>query len=347
MRLFRQIASPQFLSLFSLSSFLLICLLAFSSPDAAVADFCGESQVGHPCHANPFPNVCCRELAEAREAVEEIDLNSTAGKTRRTLQRLGEPHPWLESGGSEETYRADGEKIRGAMEGLLSGRFGSDRSQADIIRTCVEPTLVKDSCEYCQPATMGRFVDSSCSRPFRNRGMVIQYWWPELIIEINNYGISAINVSQHGKPHLHYNELLKQTQTVTREVVKADLKKTARKLGGNADAAVDSTPDIGPVPPFSGTTTVGTDPRDETERREAHIYSTPFQDELTRNYRDPGKIVLDLVYVRVFGICVPSRPFAYNGLFRGNPEGCFYNIFDKLSSCNVCRFTLTTKFFNN
>ena len=62
----------------------------------------------------------------------------------------------------------------------------------DLIQ-CFSPRLVSDVCPYCYPPFIrARGSWSSC--PYRNNtGTVIEYWWPEATIEINNFGISNVN----------------------------------------------------------------------------------------------------------------------------------------------------------
>lgn len=208
--------------------FIWLVLFFFVVPSPLSLAQVDDTPTVDPCAGNPFPETCRRQLERARDAVGRVNPDAARAEYEAAIGRLGEAHPWRDIGGSEAAYLEDAMKIWAGMAKLPLGNFGGS-SDADKIKTCVEPRLIKQTCEYCQPK-LGGYVDRSCSIPFFNFGMVMEFWWPELIIDINNFGISAINVGVHGQPWNHHASLLAQTQTLTRAHITADLMKTGVDL---------------------------------------------------------------------------------------------------------------------
>ena len=159
-------------------------------------------------------------------------------------------------------------------------------------------------------------------------------------IEVNNFGISAINPIVKGKP------------TYAKPVLAGFLHSSLNGVPLPTDfnlalqvylAKFGAIPDISDPSafteewleilkkveeiPYKGETS--TEPLETgTLQREAHMYLTELQHRVSQ-MRNQGQGLADMVYEKFeflfIKLCFPRETFLYNGFIKGNPHSCFYD----------------------
>lgn len=183
---------------------------------------------------------------------------------------------------------------------------------------CMEPKLVQFGCEYCEPPIWPGYIDPDCKIPFYNLGMVFEYWWPELEIETNNFGISAINPVHLGRIDYAREMLIQKLEQF--------FKRSYQTYGNELDKDFEQ-PEY-EVKGYSHH--AGNQPVDATQVLEGHNYLTLVQTVLSL-LRCQGCGLYDFIYEEIYGVCVPLLSFTYNGYVKGNPDYCFYDTLEPVS----------------
>lgn len=313
--------------------FLLAALLTLALPIATLAQTT-------PKEKDPrFPNGSKEQTQPSvNEALKKLPSNLSIGKKvgnqfGAQKNKNGFPdHPWKKGRKITESSRdwimdslnavglGDSKKAKGGLK--INAKFYKKFMQ------CFEPRLVKGFCSHCYPPMI--CPDSTCSnycgcQP--NTGYVWEYWWPEIEVETNNYGIAAFN-------------------PVYADPRRADLThKALEKMLVRDKRYKDLPKPIGKDPNLGQSAVEGFLPGEQFENLEAHTYETNVQAHGTEE-RCEGCGKRDLRYypVVVFGECIYCEPdyFWYNGYKKGNNE-CFYDTLDKKKS-QVRGFTEEKRF---
>ncbi len=263
-----------------------------------------------------------RVLSEARNPAG-VAKDITKWTARYYQDGKFEPHPWFD-GREESEWKEDWQKDSAEIvEGSQENRRNNKKAEEKFFE-CMEPRLVKRRCEYCEPPFWPGFIDPYCHIPFDNRGTVIEYWWPTYEVEINNFGISAINPVDAGYARLARDKLLENLKKYMEGDLKDDLREYAEELGfgdpekfeREYESVVEQLKAL-PLP-VGQTHYSGNEPVDQTTVAEAHVYLTELQDR-TSKMRSLGGGIRDWIYMwfPIIG-CIPVFEFHYNGFMKGS-----------------------------
>lgn len=223
------------------------------------------------------------------------------------------PHPW--PGGVNPQWEND-------------WKNDSRKAVSADFMKCFEPRLIKGTCDFCKPASYRKFISEASCPKQRNTGEVWEYWWPEAEVELNAFGISAINTKLAGVEDLDRNGL----KRALIEQFKPELaKRFLEQLG--VDVNVEEFDDLSASPLFghNATSDLGTSKNVSTE---AHIYQTSVdkygQDERP-GYASTEEMQAKLVWDPETQTwkCKPTKPIALNGYKKINK--CFYNALNEPS----------------
>ncbi|MCC6220479.1 MAG: hypothetical protein IT291_04465 [Deltaproteobacteria bacterium] len=194
---------------------------------------------------------------------------------------------------------------------------------------CFQPTLVSPICTSCYPPCV--WVDCKC---LPNTGYTFEYWWPEMIIEVSNFGISAYSPRADDGGRLADATFKGLAEILDKQFRPGELKKLFKRRGIDVDTPgneFESTAqwyenDNNVSPLERSTEFAGLLPGDQTVFHEAHVYQTKVGYDASRK-REKGVGFCGLEIVKTKVGCIP-RPFWYNGYLRGNEE-CFYDTLDE------------------
>ncbi|MCB0360273.1 MAG: hypothetical protein KDD44_11580, partial [Bdellovibrionales bacterium] len=248
-------------------------------------------------------------FASALDSLSEFgdsqDIGLDAGAFPLTSAGAVKKHPWY--GGrnpqeSDKEWRQESKYIMGQKPKSLK-RF----------MQCFEPRLVASTCPYCQPSTL---TDEDCDE-VDNSGFIWEYWWPEYVIETNNFGITSFNPVIVGKNNYlqklynkHANQFAKLVDT------------QVESLTGVTAASSAIPGDLRKQPHLGNTHFAGLLPWDNETFLEAHVYRTNVAWAVSKK-RPKGKGFWGTRGVMIDGIC-EQIDFWYNGYKKGNHE-CFYD----------------------
>lgn len=202
-------------------------------------------------------------------------------------------------------------------------------SMVDLIDECLEPVIIWPWSWRCQPGSFRPSNDdfpqikSNCPVQ-RNMGYIFGAWWPEFEIEVNGYGIAAINPIAHSRPDLLRKALTRVKKSTFDPVAISAL----RTLYGNTpDAGIPG--ELRDDPHIGNTQWSGMLPGDQTYQNEAHIYETVIDDEASEK-RDPDKYTIGWAYEynSKLNLCFPY-PWVYNGYKHDDSKYCAYTVLEK------------------
>jgi hypothetical protein len=129
----------------------------------------------------------------AKETIEKVYNNLDVGEDAGTAinNKFGDATHFDHDAFPEQEERFDG------SEAGITDAWTEDSEKIldmgeDAFYACFTPKKLADTCEYCEPAAL-------C--PYRcgclpNNGYTWSYWWPEAIIEVNEFGVTAIEKPQ-------------------------------------------------------------------------------------------------------------------------------------------------------
>ena len=222
-------------------------------------------------------------------------------------------HPWY--GGNPQSdmmWELDSYTAVGPYSPLLQP-FAFQR-----FMRCFEPRIILPVCPfYCYPPSLRPEASGNSCPVENNTGFTFAFWWPENIIEVNDFGISALNPAAYGRADLVHPHVADNL----RQVLETELD---RALGFRAGVKPGGFPDNFPDGIHQGRTKYsGILPGDQTQVVEAHVYSS-FVNARAGERRNPTKGYRDLRWKKAYGICWPLPPIWYNGYKKGNAQ-CFYS----------------------
>ena len=248
-----------------------------------------------------------------------------------------EEHPWRNGRNiefSKSDWSADSVNAVGKPagspappEGDIKAPPGRDSSAAswETFHECFEPRLKKQSCEYCQPKIVYPFDDC---KPRKNPGEIWEYWWPEWEVDVNNFGISAVNPADpelFKRPELSTASLVQRKDAGFYPAYTANVAETGAILG--VQGSVSNIDNI-----FSGgvgelgkgqSHTGGLIPNDQCQTFEDHIYRPKVT---ASNYTWPksrsGHGAKGCWFRRTPRGCI-GKPYWWNGYIWKNNIDCF------------------------
>lgn len=291
----------------------------------------------------------------AQSAIEEMYGSDGEGGWAKKLKEselVGNPkHEWKNGRSISNTfldYRLDSKIAIGAFLKAIDSRLKPNdvsegfNSQAESelpgfgdgfanFHRCMEPRLISPRCPYCWPIKLRPKKYSSSDCPKRdNKGFVWEYWWPEYTIEINNFGISALNPLMWGRVDLNHTLLLWQKNIEMQLKLldhMLDLSTRLTRVPGGIDFSklqemlFDS--NLSGQTAFEGITAP-----DQTQFTEAHLYKPKVQTD-THTCGEhpwcPDDERLEMgcwgrQYIKINNRCIPLRRFWYNGYKYKNYE---------------------------
>lgn len=217
-----------------------------------------------------------------------------------------EDHPW--KGGRDEEE---------SKEDWLNDAYwvmGHEPDSLERFMQCFEPRWVSPICPYCQPAYLRPEPDCELED---NTGDIWEYWWPEWEIEINAWGIVALNPIVVGD-----DDLLQKALKEYEKKYRPKAEKYMQDVWG-ADASQAAIPKgLRKAPHIGNSQFAGLLPGDQTYVEEAHVYRTNVAQAVSE-LRPRGDGIWDFRYEQINGKCVPIS-FFYNGYVKGH-ERCFYD----------------------
>lgn len=183
---------------------------------------------------------------------------------------------------------------------------------------CIEPRLVLPICPmFCWPMEE-RFDGSFTSCPIRrNAGYVFAYWWPEQVIELNNFGTYSLNPLLFGRI-----DLMEPLVTQALDLILPQFTQQMLALKGGSVPAPGFPSGLRSDPNLGQTHHAGLLPGDQTLVTEAHVART-YVAKHTSEQRDPTEGELDFIWKKKKFICIPVF-FWYNGYKKGNDK-CWYS----------------------
>lgn len=272
-------------------------------------------------------NGMCRVIGMPGGEVDQACLDS---KPKDPNGRPLLEHPW-ECGNPNARFdwTADSARILGEI---------NDSTFND----CFQPQIVKPYCEYCPPVAGYLDWESpfTCKDPFVNMGFVAEYWWPELEVEVNQFGIYAYPPRMEVGPVFSRENLLNTLKAnfyptqyadyVSKlGVPKENITRDPLTLGLNHPALLDPILNIGAHSLLAGETSP-----DQRYSGDAHGYSTMLQ-AFAGASKGRGAGMGDLIYYEIttfFGQYCIGIPYYFNGFKKGNTERCFYDTLDNVGT---------------
>ncbi|MDD2943063.1 MAG: hypothetical protein PHC51_08880 [bacterium] len=249
-------------------------------------------------------------------------------------------HEWLGGASAAQTKKALKEDSYWALRLDKSSRL----SQNSEFNRCFEPRLVKGECEYCQPKILcpeGLDCDSDNCPGYLNNGFVFDFYWPEAVIEINNFGVSAINPVKLGRndlSHAKLKENLKDFYDNTLKKYQKDFYKN--KINPNKQMEDG---DFSDKMPYLGQSHhAGMANWDQSMFLEAHVFATKVNVDISKK-RPKNQGEFDTNWVPCYwDTCCPIPDIYFNGYEYPTDKG-FYNVTDE-NVPQVFGFTEEKKF---
>ncbi|MCC6932532.1 MAG: hypothetical protein IT292_04670 [Deltaproteobacteria bacterium] len=201
----------------------------------------------------------------------------------------------------------------------------ASRAGWQMFHECFEPRLKRQNCEYCQPKIVYPFNDCM---PRRNPGEIWEYWWPEWEIDVNNFGVSAVNpepIELFNRPDLSTKSLIKRKDSSFYPEYEKNVTETNRALDMEGKSSNIEDVYQGPLAKLGKgqTHTGGISPLDQCQTFEAHIYRPKVT---ASNYTWPksraGHGADGCWFYRCRKGCC-SRPYWWNGYIWKNNIPCF------------------------
>lgn len=227
-------------------------------------------------------------------------------------------HPWRGTLGRNP--------VESYLEWFLDSKYvvglgeGTSLPSLDDFKTfmeCIEPRLVLPICPmFCWPMAE-RFDGSFTSCPVRdNHGYIFAYWWPEQVIELNNFGTYALNPILFGRV-----DLMEPIVTTILQPLLEPFTDVALTIKGGSHPSPSFPSGLRSDPHIGQTHHAGLLPGDQTLVTEAHVART-YVAKRTSEQRDPNEGELDFIWKKKKFICIPIF-FWYNGYKKGNDK-CWY-----------------------
>ncbi|MCC6932390.1 MAG: hypothetical protein IT292_03950 [Deltaproteobacteria bacterium] len=161
----------------------------------------------------------------------------------------------------------------------LSGKGGAYNNKRDKVIGGAKEKKSEETprCTYCQPKKIYK-TEKDCedNKPLPNHGEVWEYLWPEWQIEINDFGVAAINPAVFDRPDLQYSNLF-QNKDKYLGIGEKYYQQTSEKLSNSAarGLAVNLGAEPGQVGiPFGAGFGSNSKDSNDTERSEGHLYAT-------------------------------------------------------------------------
>lgn len=199
--------------------------------------------------------------------------------------------------------------------GYSNSQYSGDSNLSlgtDTFEGCFEPRLIDDVCPYCQPQVVRVGICILCAS-LPNHGYTWEAWIPEAVVEVNEFGISAINPVQFARPDLSHEQLRQGLASFQSEYEGL----AASTLGDNTGQQ-----------PFSdwqgNSATVG----DDGSFAEAHVFTSAAQcNAAALKPRGSGAILPlcrspSFTYGSFVGVLPCFTPLVFNG-YQFNPLSFF------------------------